>query len=531
MSTFADQNDLTQQPCQASKNSSDAVESQEHQCRNRGNNFFQTATSGTLLSLTFLGIAIQSPSSSPLHRYFLGHPIAIAATVLFCFAVAILFVKTLGLNREIKQFRVIRDEDLTPDFPKTTPAETWHSENNIARMANQWSSSLSHLPTSLRESLLVERLSEIVHRQSQRGSSKLLADDLRELSGRDADAAHDSYGLVRIISWAIPMLGFLGTVIGITQTLGGLDFSNGSAAVDNLKSGLYVAFDTTAVGLVLSVLAIFIQFPIERREQKLLSMIDARVGNLVCSILPNEERDSNDPIDLIATLLDGIQTAVAESLSQQTILWRETIVEAQRHWQDTQSNHAEKITKAIQEELTPTISLHAQQSASTIREFQRGLDSHAESLALNSKNQIDASQQYFDTARNEVLNQFRAIFDRVCDHQSRSTELTLTKLQELQVSWSEKHQKSDTDQKEELSRINQISTLHTQTESLLTLQKTLDANLQQIQSTNNELNRQISNDLSHNLTEAMRYLARTVDQLSNQLGQDDHRQGIKRSAA
>ena len=82
---------------------------------------------------------------------------------------------------------------------------------------------------------------------AQRGTTRHLADDLRELSGRDADAAHDSLGLVRIIVWAIPMLGFLGTVIGITQTLGGLDFSNGAAAVDNLKSGLYVAFDTTAL--------------------------------------------------------------------------------------------------------------------------------------------------------------------------------------------------------------------------------------------------------------------------------------------
>ena len=46
-----------------------------------------------------------------------------------------------------------------------------------------------------------------------------------------SDANHDVLQLVRIIIWAIPMLGFLGTVVGITETLGGLDFSDGAAAV------------------------------------------------------------------------------------------------------------------------------------------------------------------------------------------------------------------------------------------------------------------------------------------------------------
>ena len=49
------------------------------------------------------------------------------------------------------------------------------------------------------------------------------------------------------------MLGFLGTVIGITQALGDLDpeeLANSiQTAMDGLLSGLYVAFDTTAVAL------------------------------------------------------------------------------------------------------------------------------------------------------------------------------------------------------------------------------------------------------------------------------------------
>ncbi|MGQ9660674.1 MAG: MotA/TolQ/ExbB proton channel family protein [Thermochromatium sp.] len=56
--------------------------------------------------------------------------------------------------------------------------------------------------------------------------------------------------------WVLPMLGFIGTVLGITQAIGGLADSVAvtAAAGDGLGSvlgGLQFAFDTTFVGLVL----------------------------------------------------------------------------------------------------------------------------------------------------------------------------------------------------------------------------------------------------------------------------------------
>ena len=216
----------------------------------------------------------------PLERYFLGHPVAIAATVLFWIAAAILLGKWIVVSLEWDRLETTRDEDLSPPQLGTSPAVRWKRDHDAGYVARQWKNTIEGLPRSTRAGALVRRLDELLTRQSQRGSTKHLADDLRELSSRDADNAHDSLGLVRIIVWAIPMLGFLGTVIGITQTLGGLDFTDGTAAVDRLKSGLYVAFDTTALGLVLSVVAIFLQHPVEQSEQRLLGEIDARVGSL-----------------------------------------------------------------------------------------------------------------------------------------------------------------------------------------------------------------------------------------------------------
>ncbi|MGB1925630.1 MAG: MotA/TolQ/ExbB proton channel family protein [Rubripirellula sp.] len=498
----------------------------------RQTNFLKSAGLGTALSFGFLTLASQSPSDSTLNRYFLGHPIAITATILFWFAVAILLRKHLWLSKQKRQYEAIRDEDLTPNFHTLTPAESWHAENNANRVASKWSLNLNELPTSIADNLLIRRLREVLHRQSQRGSSKLLADDLRELSNRDADDAHDSYGLVRIISWAIPMLGFLGTVIGITQTLGGLDFTNGNAAVENLKSGLYVAFDTTAVGLVLSVLAIFIQFPIERSEQHFLSMVDSRVGDIVSSNLPDEENTSH-PNKLVANLLDGIQTAVAESLSQQVNLWQNTILEAQSHWRDTQTNHAEQICVAVKEVLTPAIKLHAESSSSTISSFNEGLQKHAEHLDQNLQKQNTTARQYLDASHGEILKQINHTLSRLTEHQNKSVDTTLLKLEELQSTWSSiiKEQESTPTKEDKRAKNSGLTEIHEQTQSVLRLQKTLDANLQQLHSTNTEIQRQVSNDLSQNLTEAMRYLARTVDQLSKNLGSDETRQRATRTAA
>ena len=302
---------------------------------------------------------ITSVIGDPLRRYFLGHPIAVAATIMFWFAIGLLAAKHIAVMAETRLLRRLFDHHLAPVATNDSPANQWLSENDAGHVAKQWLSNLAALSQATRASHLVRRLEEILVRQSHRGSSKQLSDDLREVSMRDGDAAHDSLGMVRIIVWAIPMLGFLGTVIGITQTLGGLDFSNGSAAVDNLKSGLYVAFDTTAVGLVLSVLAIFLQFPIERSEQRLLAEIDARVGSLATSHLPSDEASDNQTV-LVADLCRGVQAAISESLDNQAKLWQGTIEAAQNQWQSVHDGNNEQLVNAFKVSLVPALVQHSE---------------------------------------------------------------------------------------------------------------------------------------------------------------------------
>lgn len=345
---------------------------------------------------------------APLNRYFLGHPVSVAATTLFAVAVAILALMSLETASQQRSLQLLRDDDLLPSTADgdviLSPSQRWRSEHDAGHTAKLWRASLSRLPASTRNSAVVRRLDEVLTRQSHRVTTGEMPEDLRELSVRDADAAHDSLGLIRIIVWAIPMLGFLGTVIGITQTLGGLDFSDGTAAVDRLKSGLYVAFDTTAMGLVLSVVAIFLQFPVERGLQSLLVDIDERVRNLVAIGLPSDDT-ADDQTAMITRLCSGIETAVAESLSIQAKLWADTIQEAQQAWRSQQTEGTEQFRQLLQSAMTPALMHHADRIDASIGR----LDSAALSVATVMRDQTTAWRTAMQETTTEVHTHRRTL--------------------------------------------------------------------------------------------------------------------------
>ena len=90
-----------------------------------------------------------------------------------------------------------------------------------------------YLPRRLRESLdLVKRT----------GTADGLEDHLKYLSDLDASRAAQSYGLMRFVIWAIPIMGFLGTVIGITEAIAGLSPTQ-LENITGVVAGLGVASD------------------------------------------------------------------------------------------------------------------------------------------------------------------------------------------------------------------------------------------------------------------------------------------------
>lgn len=370
------------------------------------------------------------------NRYLLGHPVSVVSVLLFSLVCGMLVAKLRWVRTDARLTRSLRDQDLAVTMPVNLPeADQWLMRADAGRVAKYWLLSLADLPTAARHGQLVQRLSELLQRQSERTSTRQLPDEIRELAMRDSDRAHDSLQLNRIIVWSIPMLGFLGTVIGITQTLGGIDFSSGTAAIEDLKAGLYVAFDTTAVALVLSVAAIFLQYPVERSEQSLLSEIDHRVARLLSSCLPADDRGEN-PAAHIAELCDGLRVAVGQSLASQAELWRSTIDEAHHHWQRVADDNSQRIAAALSTSLAPLLQTHSQQLSAVLQSHAQAVQAQVQSWQTQQSRDETQQAQHWQQWHTAYENGVQTIVERQASLQQalqQSLESSLEKSLDTQV--------------------------------------------------------------------------------------------------
>ena len=72
-----------------------------------------------------------------------------------------------------------------------------------------------------------------------------------------------------------PMIGFLGTVIGIVQAFYAIAKSGSSATIDTFADGIYAALVTTVAGLIVGVLALFAYNFLVARINKIMNRMEA----------------------------------------------------------------------------------------------------------------------------------------------------------------------------------------------------------------------------------------------------------------
>jgi biopolymer transport protein ExbB/TolQ len=101
---------------------------------------------------------------------------------------------------------------------------------------------------------------------------------LNSLAADDANAAESSYTLPKGLIWAIPVLGFIGTVLGLSEAVGGFGaVVAGGADLDTLKGalggvtgGLVTAFETTLIALVIALVIQLLMTLLQQKEEEFL---------------------------------------------------------------------------------------------------------------------------------------------------------------------------------------------------------------------------------------------------------------------
>ncbi len=74
---------------------------------------------------------------------------------------------------------------------------------------------------------------------------------------------------------AAPMLGFLGTVIGMVQAFYAIAQAGSSATIDSFAGGIYSALVTTVAGLIVGVIALFAYNFLVARVNKVMNRLEA----------------------------------------------------------------------------------------------------------------------------------------------------------------------------------------------------------------------------------------------------------------
>jgi biopolymer transport protein ExbB/TolQ len=103
-------------------------------------------------------------------------------------------------------------------------------------------------------------------------------DILRSQADNDENYTESTYTLTKGFVWAIPVFGFIGTVLGLSEAIGkfGLVLGQG-AEMDQLREalrgvthGLSVAFETTLIGLVGAVTVQLLLNALRKQEEQFL---------------------------------------------------------------------------------------------------------------------------------------------------------------------------------------------------------------------------------------------------------------------
>ncbi|TWT97327.1 MotA/TolQ/ExbB proton channel family protein [Neorhodopirellula pilleata] len=224
---------------------------------------------GAALTLVWYGVMFAMSGTALSDLFIARGPVPYPTTLLMFWAVAILVLKWLRLNEQ--RNAMLLDVLPTEVSPEITPESL-----------DGFISHINELPGASSDSFLVNRVVRGIEHFRVRKSAAETVTMMESQSEIDANNVAGSYTILKVFIWALPILGFIGTVMGVSAAVASLAGSlSGGGNMDAMKSalqevfgGLGTAFDTTLLALIMSMLVKIPASALQKSEEDIITRVD-----------------------------------------------------------------------------------------------------------------------------------------------------------------------------------------------------------------------------------------------------------------
>ena len=176
--------------------------------------------------------------------------------ILMFWALAIMTYKA----REILQERNLLDAELVPiaEGMRILPEDT-----------REFARQIEALPDERQRMLLPRALVNALRRFNSTRNIQDVSSATNIVFESEADRLESELSMIRYISWAIPSIGFIGTVRGIGEALAQADKAV-QGDIAGVTQSLGVAFNSTFIALLISIFLMFLVYQLQLLQERLV---------------------------------------------------------------------------------------------------------------------------------------------------------------------------------------------------------------------------------------------------------------------
>ena len=222
--------------------------------------------SAVVLTVGFYGLLSLRPDHAVVAMFTKRSIVPYVIVFLSAWSVALLFVKSrkLSLQQKALALKLLPTDDpgfvLTPTSVDDVLQKLYQSVDDPQRF------------------LLTRRIHTALSNLRNMGRIGDVDEVLRTQSENDEAMVDSSYTVLRGFIWAIPVLGFIGTVLGLSIALGSFgtvlrhagEMEELRTALEAVTGGLSTAFETTLQGLVAALCIHMLMIMVRRKEEQFL---------------------------------------------------------------------------------------------------------------------------------------------------------------------------------------------------------------------------------------------------------------------